>query len=171
MMESAPLRKNVLSAVGWSAGTRFVGQLINWAMTLLVVRFLRPDDYGLMGLAMAATGFFQSMSYIGISDAVVQSRSIDEEGLRSVFGFVILINGTLLVLLCALAWPVAEFYRDSRLVPLLQVASLVFVFITLQAIPNALLQKRLDLKRVSRIEIAANVVAGLAGLILCLGQA
>lgn len=166
MTESATLRNNVLSAVGWSAGTRFVGQLLNWAMTLLVVRYLRPDDYGLMGLAMAATGLLQSLSYVGISDAVVQSQSIDEDGLRSVFGFVILVNSTLLVLLCALAWPVAEFYHDPRLVPLLQAASLVFVFITLQAIPNALLQKRLDLKRVSRVEIGASVAGGLTGLIL-----
>ena len=48
----------------------------------------------------------------------------------------------------------------------MQVASLVFVFITLQAIPSALLQKRIDLKRISRIEVAANAVAGLTGLIL-----
>jgi teichuronic acid exporter len=166
MMQTTALRSNVLSAIGWSAATRFLGQLINWAMTLLVVRFLRPDDYGLMGLAMAAAGFFQSMSYIGISDAVVQSQTIDEEGLRRVFGFVILVNTILLVLLWAAAWPVAEFYGDIRLVRLLQAASLVFVFITLQAIPNALLQKRLDLKRVSRIEITANVVGGFTGLIL-----
>ncbi len=164
-MEPVPLRRNVLSAVGWSAATRFLGQLLNWAMTLLVVRFLRPDDYGLMGLAMAATGLFQSMSYVGVSDAVVQSKTVDEDGLRSVFGFVILINSALLVLLCAVAWPLANFYHDLRLIPLLQVASLVFVFVTLQAIPSALLQKRLDLKRISRIEISANVVAGLAGLI------
>jgi O-antigen/teichoic acid export membrane protein len=165
-MSSATIRENVLSAVGWSAGNRIFGQLLNWAMTLFVVRFLRPDDYGLMGLATVATGFLMSLSYFGISDAVVQSKSIDEEGLRSVFGFVILINSALLVLLCAVAGPVADFYGDPRLIPLLRAASLVFVFITLQAIPNALLQKRLDLKRISRIEMAANVVAGLAGLTL-----
>src|SRR5215472_13300003 len=147
MTESAPLRNNVLSAVGWSAGTRLVGQLLNWAITLLVVRFLQPKDYGLMGLATATTGFLQWMSYVGISDAVVQNRTIDDEGLRSVFGFAILVNGALLVLLCALAYPVAAFYGQPRLTALLQVVSLVFLFNTLQAIPNALLQKRLDLKR------------------------
>jgi teichuronic acid exporter len=165
-METAPVRSTVLKAVGWSAVTRLFGQLLNWVYTLLIVRFLQPTDYGLMGLAMAATGFFQAISYVGVSDAVVQSQSIDEEDLRSVFGFVILINSTLAVLLCALAWPVAAFYRDPRLISLIQLASLVFVFITLQAIPSALLEKRLDLKRISRVEVAANAVAGLTGLTL-----
>ena len=165
-MESAALRKNVLSAVGWSAGTRLVGQLINWAMTLLVIRFLRPEDYGLMGLAMAVTGFLQSMSYVGISDTVVQSRSIDDGLLRSTFGFVIIVNTAFVVLLWCLAPFVAQFYGDARLIDLLRVASLVFVFIIVQAIPGALLQRRLDLKRISRIEFVANIIGGLSGLAL-----
>jgi O-antigen/teichoic acid export membrane protein len=115
---------------------------------------------------MAATGFFQAISNAGISDAVVQSQSVNEENLRSVFGFIIVINSALALLLCALAWPVAAFYRDPRLIPLMQAASIVFIFITLQAIPSALLEKRLDLKRISRIEVAASAIAGLIGLSL-----
>ena len=97
------------------------GDALLWSVAklgiyLLIIHYLQPADYGLMGLAMAATGFFQAISNVGISDAVVQSQSIDDEGLRSVFGFVILVNGTLAVLLCLIAWPVAAFYRDPRLV-------------------------------------------------------
>ena len=45
-------------------------------MTLATVRFLRTEDYGLMAVTMAITGFLQSMSYVGFADAIVQTRRL-----------------------------------------------------------------------------------------------
>jgi O-antigen/teichoic acid export membrane protein len=164
--ESASLKRNVLSAVGWAAATRFLAQLINWSMTLIVIRFLEPADYGLMAVTMAVAGFLQSMSSVGIADAIVQKRDLGGEDLRAVFGLVILVNGGLMAALALLAYPVATFYEEPRLVALLQVVSLSFIAIGLSAIPRAILDKRLDLKRVSRVELAANVVSGVSVLAL-----
>lgn len=166
MDEIASIKQSVLKAVGWAAATRFVAQLANWAMTLGTVRFLRPEDYGLMAMTMAIAGFIQSMSFVGLSDAIVQNRRIGEDELRSVFGLVLVVNAACLVLLCGLAYPAAWFYGEPRLVALLQCASLMFIPIALQAIPRATLEKKLDLKTVSRIELVSNVASGALVLVL-----
>ncbi len=155
-----------MSAVGWATATRLVGQLVNWAMTLATIRFLRPQDYGLMAVTMAITGFLQSMSYVGFADAIVQTRRLGEDDLRSVFGLILLINAAGLVLLCALAYPAAWFYGEPRLAALLLAASLVFVAIALQAVPRALLEKKLDLKTVTRIDLVSSIVGGMLVLLL-----
>ncbi len=46
------LRTRVLSALGWAIGIKAVSQLINWAITLYVIRTLTPTDYGTMAIAM-----------------------------------------------------------------------------------------------------------------------
>jgi O-antigen/teichoic acid export membrane protein len=166
MADTGSLKRSVLSAVGWATATRLVGQLANWAMTLATVRFLRPQDYGLMAVTMAITGFLQSMSYAGFADAIVQSRRLGDEDLRGVFGLILAINAGCLVVLCALAYPASWFYAEPRLAGLLLAASLVFIAVALQAVPRALLEKKLDLKSVTRIDLVSNILSGMLVLLL-----
>jgi O-antigen/teichoic acid export membrane protein len=160
MEDTGSIKSSVLKAVGWATATRLVGQMANWAMTFATVRLLRPEDYGLMAMTMAIAGFVQSLSYVGVSDAIVQKRHISDDDLRSVFGLILLINAACLALLCGLAYPAAWFYGEPRLVVLLQFASLMFIPIALQSLPRATLEKKLDLKTVSRIELVSNVAGG-----------
>jgi teichuronic acid exporter len=166
---ASSLRRSVLRAVGWATGLRLIGQLANWAMTLATIRFLHPQDYGLMAVATAIYGFLQSLSYVGFADAIVQNRRIGEEDLRNVFGLILLVNAGCMLALCGLAYPAAWFYDEPRLVGLLQLSSLLFVAIALQAVPRATLEKRLDLRTVSRIDLVSNVAGG--GLVLALAWA
>ena len=45
------LRNEVLHSLKWLAGARFAGQLVAWAITIVVIRILKPSDYGLMAIA------------------------------------------------------------------------------------------------------------------------
>ncbi|MFZ3235659.1 MAG: lipopolysaccharide biosynthesis protein [Stellaceae bacterium] len=160
MNGSVSLRRSVMTAVGWATATRFLAQLVTWAMTLATVRFLSPADYGLMAVTMTVTSFISALSTVGLIDAVVQKQGVTDDDLRSVFGLVLLINAACLLLLCALAYPMAWFYGQPRLVALLQVASLLFVATAFQAVPRAQLDKRLDLKTVSRVDLVARIAGG-----------
>jgi teichuronic acid exporter len=158
----------VLSAVGWATTTRFAAQLANWAMTLITVGLLSPQDYGLMAITMAGAGFLAATSSTGFANVIVQNHHISENELRAVFGVLLLINAACLVLLCALAPLAAWVYDEPRLVKLLLVASLMFVAIALQAIPRATLEKKLDLKTSSRIDLVSNITGGALTLLLAL---
>ena len=46
------LRTKVLSGLRWIAVAKFSTQLISWASTIVVMRLLQPDDYGLMAMAV-----------------------------------------------------------------------------------------------------------------------
>ncbi len=169
MDQAGTMRESVVRAIGWATATRFVAQLANWSMTLATIRFLRPQDYGLMAVTMTITGFISSISSGGIVDAVVQDRRATTADLRSVFGVVLSLNAGALLLLNALAYPAAWFYGEPRLAPLLQVSSLLFVGGALEAMPRAALVKKLDLKAVSRVELMARTSGG--GLTLVLAWA
>jgi O-antigen/teichoic acid export membrane protein len=166
MDDTGSLKGSVLSAIGWAGATRFVGQLANWAMTLATIRFLSPRDYGLMAITAAVASLLQSMSSVGFANVIVQNRRIGEDDLRSVFGLILVSNGACLLLLCLLAPVAAWFCEEERLVPLLQFASLTFIASALQAIPRATLEKKLDLKSTSRIDMVSNVSGGALVLLL-----
>ena len=160
------LRRQVIAALGWSTGMRFAGQLITWAMTLVVVRILAPEDYGLMAITSAVLSMFQGISQLGLGEAIVQRKAIDEATLRRVFGLIISSNLAMLVLLSLAAYPIADFYDDRRLVLLMQVASLNFGFLALMAIPQAFLAKALRFREISWVEFGTSLLGGVTVLIL-----
>ena len=169
MHEATQLKYRVRTALGWAAGTRFIAQAVNWALTLATIRFVRPEEYGLMAMTMSILGLVQAFSYGGLADVVIQSRQIPHAHLRSLFGMILLVNGACLVLLFIAAYPAALFYEQPRVIPLIQVSSLIFILLAFQTIPRAMLEKQLDLKTVSRGELISGVTAGI--LVLALAAA
>ncbi len=166
MDDAGALKGSVLRAVGWAGANRMVGQLVTWTMTLVTVRILDPRDYGLMAIVMAVANFLASVSSVGFANVIVQSRQISDEALRSVFGIVLMMNAASIALLCELAYVAAWFYGEPRLVSLLQASSLLFAAFAFQAIPRAILQKRLDLKTLSLVDLASNTSGGVVVLFL-----
>jgi O-antigen/teichoic acid export membrane protein len=165
-MKANGFKNQVVSSIAWASATRLLGQLLNWAMTLIVIRFLSPTDYGLMALVMAFTGFLQAMTSMGFANALVQAREIDEMLWRRTFGLVLGISLALALLLCLVAYPLAEFYQQPQLLPLLQAASLSFLIMAPSAISRARLDRELAFKLTSRIDLVANVASGLIVLVL-----
>ena len=51
MREINCLNDRAMSAFRWVAALRFLGQVFSWLSTIFVIRFLAPEDYGVMSLA------------------------------------------------------------------------------------------------------------------------
>ena len=49
--DDVDLRSSVLRGFAWVGGGQFIGQLISWASTILVIRLLAPSDYGLIAMS------------------------------------------------------------------------------------------------------------------------
>ncbi|MEO8715511.1 MAG: lipopolysaccharide biosynthesis protein [Acetobacteraceae bacterium] len=165
MADNSVLKAQVLRGVAWASVTRIGGQMLNWVMTLAVVRFLAPADYGLMAITMAVTGFLAAMSYVGFSDVLVQSRDADANAAEAL-GLILIVNVVFLAILFAGAPGIASFYHDPRLTPLLRVVSLSFILLAVSALSRATLQRALALKQMSAIDMMANVLGGVATIVL-----
>lgn len=69
--------RSVGAALKWMMAARFAGQLVTWVVTILVIRILSPDDYGLMALSMALIGFLSLFDEIGLGSAIVQRETLE----------------------------------------------------------------------------------------------
>jgi O-antigen/teichoic acid export membrane protein len=164
----APLtiRKQVLSAIKWTAGAKFSGQMITWGITIFVMRLLSPEDYGLQAMASVFFAFLLMMAEVGLGPALVQKQDVDEIKLRQALGIVIVVNVGLLVALNLLAPAIAEFFKDERLLPILRVLSLQFPILAMSFIPDVLLQRKLDFKSRSLIDLSTAVSGSVLTIIL-----
>ena len=91
----AEIIEKVLSGARWSAILRLAGQIVSWLSTIMVVRFISPEDYGLNAMLEAPLELLMLFSTFGLDLALVRSENIEQDELRSVFGWLLVINGLL----------------------------------------------------------------------------
>ena len=69
------MRKQILSGLKWTAGAKFCGQIITWGITLIVMRLLTPDDYGLLAMASVFIAFMLMIAEAGLANALATPGS------------------------------------------------------------------------------------------------
>lgn len=163
--------QRALSGLKWNAGARLAGQVLNWAVTLVVIRLLAPEDYGLMSMTIVFVAFLGIFSDLGLGLSVVQSRDLDEQLLRKIYGMVLVSHVALFTLLFVSAPLVAAFFGDPELVPLVQVISTQFALSAVAWIPGAMLRRELRFRALSVIEFVSFAASALATLVLALAGA
>jgi len=162
------LRARVLSGLFWVGGTRLVGQMLTWGITIVVIRLLTPGDYGLLAMATVFMGFLSLMAEAGLGPALTQAPKVDDQTLRRIFGVVIFVNCTLFALQFGTAPLVAKFFDEGRLVPIIRVLAINFLIHIFTVVPGALLMRKLDFRRVSMIQLAGSILGSLTSVVLAI---
>ena len=115
--EHASILHRTAAGAAWLIGWRMCTRALGIVSTLVLVRLLLPEDFGLVALA---TGFWQAIdafSGLGVEEALIREK-VPSRALYDT-GFTInLLRGLLTVaVITAGAWPVAWFFAEPRLVP------------------------------------------------------
>jgi teichuronic acid exporter len=150
-------RARIIAAVGWTASGRFLGQLVAWGVTFVVIRILSPQDYGLLAMATVLTGFAALFSEFGLSWALVHARELDTQTLRRAFGLVLVVNGALSAFVFAVAPLVAAFFGEARLTDIVRVLGIQFLIFAPGVIPDSMLQRKLEFKWRSLVELSSTI--------------
>jgi O-antigen/teichoic acid export membrane protein len=163
------LKQTIVSAVGWSVAIRMSVQIVTWAMTLVVIRILSPNDYGLMAVSQIFVNFMLGFGSLGFGDALVQQDETPMTVVARLFGVLLVGAVTLGTLMALAAYPIGAWYHDPRLVPLIQVSSLGFLFTALTALPRAYLTKHLRVRPMFIMELASGLAGAATVIVLAIG--
>ena len=160
------LKAQVVSSLRWAVVAKFGAQLVSWAITLVVMRLLTPDAYGLTAMLTIIFGFVGMLGDMGFGSSLIQSPTINREVIRQTYGASLLANCIICVLLFAAAPLIAAFYNEPRLVSLAEVASLGFITNAFSVVSESLLRRELRFKVLASVEIATNFVIGASTLVM-----
>lgn len=147
---------SVRTAAVWGMAGQYVAFVAQFATSIVISRFfLTPGEVGLFGTALAAAMMVAVFQDFGIGRYVAGAANLDATTLRRCFSVSLLIAWTIGLLLLALAWPIAQFYHDARLFPILAVIASSYLLVPLGIVPAALLQRRLDFRGLFFVNVGA----------------
>jgi teichuronic acid exporter len=137
------LDHSLVSGMAWTAALRWPAQVISWVATAYAARHLAPAHYGLVSMAMIAIGLVRMVEDFGLDAILVQDRTIVGERQARLAGFVLTAGVALCALFVALAHPVAAFFGEPQVMPIVALLSLLCVFDAIQVVPRAQLQREM----------------------------
>ncbi len=158
------LRSDVLHSLKWLAGARFAGQLIAWAITVVVIRILKPADYGLMAIAELLIGFAILFQEMGLFSAMVQKRDLTERHVEQAFGLLIVLNFGIYIVVFAIAPLLASFFDDARLTNIVRVLGIQFPLASVGVVQDAMLNRNMRFKQKSLANLAVTLGNGFTTL-------
>jgi O-antigen/teichoic acid export membrane protein len=147
---------------GWAAGVTLVSQLLQLA---LLARWLPPAEFGLAAVALAAVGFAQGFSDLGLAHALVQKPRVEERTWSSAAWACGLTGLVLFVAVGAFSPALETLLRLPGLTVPAFVAALLLPFAGASAVFQADLQRRLRFSRVAGVEIMAACASLLVALV------
>lgn len=134
--------------------------LISLAGTMIIARLLTPAEIGVYSVGAVLLGMAQALRDYGVGQYVIQERELGQAKLRAVMGTSLLFGWSMALLVAALSVPLAWFYREPRLAPMLQLVCVNFVLIPFSAVCLPMLRREMRFGAICAI----NLVHGLCGV-------
>ncbi len=160
-------KQKTISAFKWHTFFKVLSQVITWGITIALVRILKPEDYGLMGMAMILIGFIELFNGLGLGAAIIQKdeNKLDHRLLNSVFWLGLIVALVLYGLICVSAPVVAFFYEEGRLTLMIRILGTGLIIGALRMVSFNMLTKQLRFKQRGMAEFSANILTSVVTLI------
>lgn len=137
------LQDRFVRNLGWLTGSEAVGRVISLIRTVILARFLTPDDYGLAAIVFTVYEFTLTFTRFGVSAKLIQTDSEDlDELCNSAYWLSWAVFLGLFAIQCISSVPVSWFYQDSRLILPICIAALPLLIVPFSAIQYALIQRQ-----------------------------
>lgn len=122
-------------------------RLARLGRNMLLARWIAPDQFGIMAITLAVIALFEAITEVGVSQAVIQNKRGNTPEFLNVAWWFGVVRGVVVALLAVpLAAPIAGFYDEPDLTPLLMVAPLTVVFTGLTSPRVYALQRQFKFK-------------------------
>lgn len=152
--------------IAWSAVEKISYQGIQFLMTIIISRFVLPEEYGLVAMLGIFIAVSNSIIDCGFSSALIQKQDRTEEDFSTAF-YTNLVFGLVIYIILYLCSPyIANFYHEPRLVFLTRIICLTLLLRSLGIVQNAKLVIALDFKTLSKASLSSAFLSGVVGSFL-----
>lgn len=118
------VHKQMAKGAAWMVLFKFVERSIGLVSTIILARLLVPEDFGLVALAMAVILLVELLGAFNFDMVLIQKQHSDRSYYDTAWTFNVIVGVGSALVLYLIAQPMAAFYNDPRLAPVIQMLAL-----------------------------------------------
>jgi PST family polysaccharide transporter len=159
-----------ISNVGWLSGAELVNRIFRLGTTVTLARLFSPQDYGLMAVVYTTFEFASvfTLKY-GIGAKIIQA---DEQDIKTICDTAYWLNwmlcGTIFILQCVAAFPIARFYGNNQLILPICTIALVYLMFPFFMVQASMIQRENRLKITALSNVIQSIISNIVTIILAL---
>jgi O-antigen/teichoic acid export membrane protein len=145
---------------------RYAGLVLSIASSMFIARLLTPQELGVFSVTMVLIMFASSMRDMGAGQYLVQEKELDRQQISAVWTVLLFMGAAMAVLVLAAAWPVAAFYKQPAMVPLMCVIALNFMVSPFGSMTYAWLMREMRFESLAVMRFGSSLAGAVTSVAL-----
>lgn len=164
----ASIKQQALSGIKWNSVAKITTDLLSVVQLMIVARYIDKADFGTMSIIHVVLGMVGMFTDLGMYAAMMHKQNITNNQYNSIYWFNWILNGSIFVLVCIAAYPIAMFYNDVNLTHLICLAAIGILLAPFGKIFHTIKQKNLEFSFISKVGIIGNALVFLTTVLFCI---
>lgn len=158
--------QSIRSGVKWLMFGKVGSRLLEFAFGVILARILVPADFGMIATVAVFTGFVGMFTAGGMGQSLIRAKTADENDFTAVFTLQLAMGiAVYLGFFMAAPW-IAHLFEHPLYTDLIRVSALSFLLRPFLVMRNAWLNREMNFKSRSVVDVAGGVVSGVASTIM-----
>lgn len=160
------LKRKALLGVFWTFSDFFFVKGLSFVAMLFLARWLGPSEFGLIGMIAVFIAIGTSLVDSGLSSSIIRTKDANNSDFTTVFYMNVSMSILVYGVLFFSAPYIAIFYNQEILTEVVRVYCLSFVVSALSAVQLAILNKKMQFKRLTMLNVPSTIIGVCTGLYL-----
>ena len=160
------LKERTAKGLFWGGMNNGVQQLLGLAFGIILGRLLDPSDYGMTAMLAVFSVIANELQSSGFKTGLINLKSPTHNDYNAVFWFNIIAGAAIYVVLWFCAPLIADYYHQSKLIPLSRYVFLGFVFSSFGMAQSAYLTKQMQIKQIAQCGMTATLTSSIVSVVL-----
>lgn len=160
------IKNKTIKGLMWSFVDKFLFEIIQFVLGIILARLLLPSDYGILGILLVFISFSTLFIDGGMATALIQKTDRTEEDYNTAFFYNLFVSIAIYLLLFIFAPLIARFYDNSNIALLLRVLCINLIISPFSSIQITRLTIAVDFKMISIASVVSGILSGAIGIFL-----
>lgn len=152
----------------WALIGRFFPLFIYLVTTMILARFLSPEDFGMIGVLSIFFMVANTLMDAGLGGSLVKEKQISKLDCSTIFVFNIAVSLFLYLLLFIFSSYIERYFETKGLATVVRIQCLIFIINAWGLVPRSLLTRSLRFRSITIINIASVSVAAVVSVIFAM---
>lgn len=165
-MSTDSLKQKTISGLFWQFAQKAVGQVVSFAISVVLARLLMPEEFGVVALAGMFTVLIGIFIDCGFGNALIQKKEADDIDFSTIFWAQTIFATIVYALLYSAAPLLGDIFHTPELCPVVRVMGLGMILGTFGGIQNVVVTRRMAFKVYFYMTLIGTALSGGIGIFL-----
>jgi lipopolysaccharide exporter len=153
------IQNKLAKAYFWNIFGKWGARLLGIGSTLILVRLIDPEAFGLVALATICIGFFETLTGIGVDRYLISQTDLNDQSMNSTWTLNIVLKMGVTIVLVVFSPLIADYFNEQNLQLIITVVAINGFFAAFNNIGLVRLQKNLEFKKITYLGLVVKLLS------------